>query len=281
MSPASDPKSLQADLDLALRLAEHASEVILPKFRRCAVEIKPDGTEVTAADRSAEEVIRDVLGRERPGDGVLGEEFPERVAAEGISRQWIVDPIDGTAAFALGLPTFGTLIALMEGGEPVVGVIHLPAMGETTYAAIGLGCWWRPSPGEPAERVRVAPPTPLGEAYASTTNPRSSDIVSRPGQVRYRLGTLIRSAGKFRFVGDCVQFALVCRGRLHVAFDSMMAPWDIAALVPCIEEAGGVASALDGSRPGIVFSRSVLSSCDPELHREVLRVLTPDETDPE
>jgi histidinol-phosphatase len=273
MMTAPDRKS---DLDLALRLADHASEAILPKFRRCAVEWKPDGTEVTAADRAAEEVIRDLLGRERPDDGVLGEEFGERASAPGCNRRWVVDPIDGTAAFALGLPTFGTLIALLEDDEPVVGVIHLPALGETTYAATGLGCWWRQAPGEEPERVRVSHPVPLAEAYASTTNPRSSDIVALPGQVPYRLGLLIRSVKKFRFVGDCVQFALVCRGRLNVAFDSVMAPWDIAALVPCVEEAGGIASALDGSRDRIVFSRSMVSSSDQALHDEVIRVLNPE-----
>ncbi|QDV33263.1 inositol monophosphatase family protein [Tautonia plasticadhaerens] len=266
------------DLELALRLADHAAEAILPKFRRCAVEWKADGTEVTAADRAAEEIIRELLERERPDDGVLGEEFGERASRPGNHRRWVLDPIDGTAAFALGLPTFGTLIALLEEDEPVLGVIQLPAIGETTYAATGLGCWWRPTPGEPAERVRVADPAPLSQAYASTTNPRSSDIICAPGHVPYRLGLLIRSVKKFRFVGDCVQFALVCRGRLNVAFDSVMAPWDIAALVPCVEEAGGVASSLDGSRDRIAFNRSLVTSSDPALHAEVLRTLNPDES---
>lgn len=265
------------DLELALRLADHAAEAILPKFRRCAVEWKADGTEVTAADRAAEEIIRDLLERERPDDGVLGEEFGERGSKPGNDRRWVLDPIDGTAAFALGLPTFGTLISLLEKDEPVVGVIQLPAMGETTYAATGLGCWWRQAPGEEPERIRVSEPVPLSDAYASTTNPRSSDIICNPGQVPYRLGLLIRSVKKFRFVGDCVQFALVCRGRLNVAFDSVMAPWDIAALVPCVEEAGGVASSLDGSRDRIVFNRSLVTTSDRSLHDEVLRVLNPDD----
>ena len=265
-----------ADLDLAIRLAEQAAEVILPKYRRCAVELKPDGTEVTAADREAEQVIRGLLERERPEDGVLGEEFGARSARPGNSRCWVVDPIDGTAAFALGLPTFGTLISLVENDEPVVGVIHLPAIGETTYAATGLGCWWRQAPGESAERVRVSGPVPLAEAYASTTNPRSSDIVSNPGEVPYRISRLIQSVSRFRFVGDCVQFALVCRGRLDIAFDSLMKPWDIAALVPCLEEAGGVVSALDGTRPRVVYNGSILSTSDPALHAEVLQVLSPE-----
>ncbi|WP_169975231.1 inositol monophosphatase family protein [Tautonia rosea] len=271
-----DPKN-HPDLALALALAAAATETILPFFRRCAVEWKPDGTEVTAADRAAEERIRDLLRQERSDDGILGEEFGEQPARNGSNRQWIIDPIDGTAAFALGLPMFGTLVALVEGDEPVIGVIHQPATGETTFAAKGAGCWWRPSPDEPPERVTVAPPVPLSEAYASTTGPHSSDIQATVGQIPFRLTHLIRSARRFRFVGDCIQHALVCRGRLHIAWDSLMSPWDIAALVPCVEEAGGVISALDGSRNRILSGRSLLSTCDRSLHEEVLRVLAPEQ----
>lgn len=265
------------DLALALALADAATETILPYFRRCAVEWKPDGTEVTAADRAAEQRIRDLLSRERPDDGVLGEEFGEHAARNGSNRRWVIDPIDGTAAFALGLPMFGTLVALVEGDDPVVGVIHQPATGETTFAAKGFGCWWRPSPDEPPEPVRVASPVRLSEAYASTTGPHSSDIQASDGQIPFRLTHLIRSARRFRFVGDCIQHALVCRGRLHIAWDSLMSPWDIAALVPCVEEAGGVISGLDGERDQILSRRSLLSTCDRNLHDEVLRVLAPDQ----
>jgi histidinol-phosphatase len=274
--PMTDPTTSHPDLALALALAGAAAEAILPSFRRCAVEWKPDGTEVTAADRAAEERIRDLLRQERPDDGVLGEEFGEQPSRNGSRRRWIIDPIDGTAAFALGLPMFGTLVALVEDDNPVVGVIHQPATGETTFAAQGFGCWWRPSPGEPPERVRVAAPVRLGEAYASTTGPHSSDLQATDGQTPYRLTTLIRSARRFRFVGDCIQHALVCRGRLHIAWDSLMNPWDIAALVPCVEEAGGVVSAFDGSRDRILSGGSLLSTCDRSLHEEVLRVLAPE-----
>ncbi|MEW4567754.1 inositol monophosphatase family protein [Tautonia sp. JC769] len=269
-----DPTS-HPDLALALTLAEAATEAILPYYRRCTVEWKPDGTEVTAADRAAEERIRDLLGKERPDDGVLGEEFGEQSGRNGSRRRWIIDPIDGTASFALGLPMFGTLIALVEDENPVVGVIHQPATGETTFAARGFGCWWRPSSVEPPERVRVAPPVPLSEAYASATGPHSSDLQATEGQIPYRLTALIRSARRFRFVGDCIQHALVCRGRLHIAWDSLMNPWDIAALVPCVEEAGGAVAAFDGSRERILSGGNLLSTSDRSLLEEVLRVLTP------
>jgi histidinol-phosphatase len=276
MMTADDPNGRKADLNLALSLADAAAEAILPSFRTCAVEWKPDGTEVTAADRAAEQRIREILGRERPDDGILGEEFGERAPAEGNARRWVIDPIDGTSAFALGLPMFGTLVALVEGDEPVIGVIHQPATGETTFAAEGLGCWWRKSSGEEPERVRVAPAVPLADAYASTTGTHSSDLKAGEGEIPYRLGALIRNARRFDFVGDCIQYVLVCRGRLHLAWDPVMSPWDIAALVPCIEEAGGVVSAPDGSRDRILRGGGLMGSCDRALLEEALRVLNPD-----
>ena len=273
--PPIDPEGRRADLDLALGLAELAAAAILPHFRRCAIEWKPDGSEVTAADRDAEALIRRHLAIERPDDGVIGEEFEERPPSEGSDRRWIVDPIDGTSSFVLGLAGFGTLVALLEGGEPTVGVIHLPASGESTYAAVGLGCWYRPGPGLEAERVRVAEGVPLAEASVSTTGPHSSDIWALGGEIPYRLIPLIRSARQFRFVGDCLQHALVCRGRLHAAIDTLMNPWDIAALVPCVEEAGGVVTGLDGRREGIIHAGSLLTSCDSTLHRALLTLLAP------
>jgi histidinol-phosphatase len=139
-------------LEFALALAETAEAEILPAFRNCAVDWKPDGTEVTVADRRAEEAMRKVIGKRLPGHRVLGEEFggPQEPTNDPL---WVLDPIDGTASFAVGLPIFGTLIAYVENGEPQLGVIHFPAMGETVYAARGEGCWSRLRGGAP-QRVR-------------------------------------------------------------------------------------------------------------------------------
>lgn len=127
-------------LEFALSLSRAAEAEILPVFRKCTITLKSDGTEVTEADRRAEEVMRSLIEKHCPKHRILGEEF-------GGSKNptndpiWVLDPIDGTTSFAIGLPIFGTLIAYLEGGEPQVGVIHFPAMGETVYAAKGSGCW--------------------------------------------------------------------------------------------------------------------------------------------
>lgn len=257
-------------LSTALELADAAETRILPHYQRCAADLKADGSEVTQADREAEQAVRALLAQRHPDHAVLGEEFGgERGAA---AQQWIIDPLDGTSAFALGLPLFGTLIAYAENGEPKVGVIHFPVLGETVYAAKGLGCWYRRR-GEAAGRVQVRAPVPLEQAVVSASGVHASDIQPGPDGSAYALTAVIRQARKFRVCGDCMQHALVCRGSLHVAIDTVMQPWDIAALVPCIEEAGGVATDLDGRRDGIVFGGSLLATCGAALHRQVLALL--------
>jgi len=186
-------------LTFALELAHAAEAEILPRFRSAAVSRKADGSDVTDADREAELAMRRLIEKRYPEDGILGEEHgalrPEA------ARQWILDPVDGTASFALGLPVFGTLIGVVENGEPVVGVVHMPAMGETLYAASGAGCWWAVG-ASPAVRTSVAPPLPLASAYVSIAGPE-------------RAGGLPAAAGRIRYGGDCIQHVLVCRGRLR------------------------------------------------------------------
>jgi histidinol-phosphatase len=259
-------------LEFALSLAEAAEAEILPVFRHCAVDWKPDGTEVTDADRRAEEVMREIIARRMPGHRVLGEEFggPDKPTTEPL---WVLDPIDGTRSFALGLPIFGTLIGYLENGVPQAGVIHFPAMGETMYAARGSGCWTRLRGAEP-QRARVGAATEVRNAYVSACGVNPSDIDPAPTGPCYRLSALIPRAKRFRFVSDCVQHALVAQGRLDAAVDAVMNPWDIAALVPCVEEAGGIVTDLEGRRDNIVWRSSLLSSATPELHGEIISIMT-------
>lgn len=267
---------LEDYLHFARHLARIAAAEIMPRYQGCAIQRKPDGTEVTEADRAAEAAIRTEIGRRYPGHQVLGEEYGGcEEATPGL--QWIVDPIDGTAAFTLGVPTFGTLIALARDGEPICGVIHLPAAGETVFAARGLGCWYQA--GEQAAcRVEVDPVRRLADAVVSATSVHSSDLCAAPGEIPYRLSRVIRGARKFRFVGDCLQHALICRGRVHAAVDPVMKPWDIAALVPCVEEAGGATTGLHGRREGIIHSPSLVAAATAELQAELLATLRPEQS---
>lgn len=264
------PSELSPLLEFALELAVRAEAEILPRFKRVTFSLKADGSEVTDADREGERAMREAIVERFPQDAVLGEEMG-RSGPESARRLWVLDPVDGTVWFTLGVPTFGTLIALLDGREPVLGVIHFPALGETVYAARGSGCWLRRGNAAP-ERVRVAGRVPLRDAFVSAGGVHGSDILPGSGRA-VNLTALIRGARKLRFVGDCLQHALVCQGRLNAALDTAMSPWDVAALVPCVEEAGGVASTVAGQREDVVFGGSLLTSCDASLHREILEVL--------
>lgn len=266
-------KQRQAFLDFALELALVAEAQILPHYQNCVINTKPDGTEVTEADHQAERAIRKMIGQRFPDHGILGEEFGLQAPHE-TPYQWVIDPLDGTAWFALGTPMFGTLIALLEDRQPLLGVIHFPVLQETVYAAKGLGCWFK-ARGAAPQRVAVNAVTSLKDAVVSASGAHSSDFFSTDGEVAYRLSALMNQAGKFRFCTDCLQYALLCRGRVHVGMDPIMNPWDSAAIVACVEEAGGIISTLSGDSDDVVFGGSLLASCGPALHEAALRALQP------
>jgi len=259
---------------LALELTRIAEREILPRFQSVAVEHKADGTEVTAADRAAERAMRAVIRKQYPSHGIIGEEGDD-VNPE--SRwQWVLDPIDGTTWFALGLPRFGTLVALLEEGEPVLGVIHLPMTSETVYASSGAGCWYQPGEEE-RTRIRVDDSVlRLSEAFVSSAGVHNSEIEPVEGHVPVHLSPVIRTAKKFRFIGDCIQHMMVAQGKIHAAVDTIMAPWDTAALIPCIREAGGVASTISGDTAHVVFAGSLVTAGHPQLHEQLLDTLSPE-----
>src|SRR5882757_2002776 len=154
-------------LAFALDLARAAEQAILPHYQRCVVSLKADGSEVTEADRGAEAIMRKMIGARFPGHAILGEEEGGAMT-RACPERWIIDPVDGTTSFAVGAPLFGTLVAFVEDDEPVVGVIHFPALGETVYAAKGLGCHFQGRGTAPVP-VRVAAAVPLPEALVSST----------------------------------------------------------------------------------------------------------------
>ena len=258
-------------LDFALQLAHAAAAEILPRFRITSVETKEDGSEVTEADRRAEAVMRDRIHLRYPTHGVLGEEGSE--TKTGAEYLWVLDPIDGTMWFTLGVPKFGTLIALLQDRQPILGVVHLPATNETLYAESGKGCWYR-GHDRLDRRVFVDRGVErIEDAFISSAGVHHSEISpgSRPGP--FQLTNIIRRANKFRFVGDCVQHMLVARGMLHAALDPRMQPWDSAAIVPCLREAGATVSTMEGEADDVVFGESLICSCSEKLHQALIEEL--------
>ena len=260
---------MQEYVDFALELARAAADVILPFYQGTfEVEMKDDRSPVTEADRRAEAAMRERIEQRYPEHGILGEEFGEKRSASKL--KWILDPIDGTVSFVNGVPLFGTLVALAEAGEPLLGVIHFAALDETVWAAKGHGCFYGKKPAAVRRCERLA------DAVVCASGMHETDIVNPKGPTDGRpvaaLGALIRRAQNFRGWGDCYGHALVATGRADVMVDPVMSPWDIAAIVPVIEEAGGKVTDLDGNRDGIIERGSLVSSAG-AIHEEVLSLL--------
>jgi len=233
-------------MDAAEAVARVAGEVALRHYHRgVTVETKKDGTPVSVADRQAEEAARAWLEKHRPEDGILGEELG--ATRPEARRRWILDPIDGTKTFIRRVPLWGTLVALAEGENVLAGAAYFPAVDELVVAAQGAGCLWN---GRPA---RVSGVSKLSEALVLTTDAR----MGTGAQIRELEGLCAR-AGLVRTWGDCYGYLLLATGRAEAMVDSIMAPWDAAALQPIIEEAGGVFTDWSGRRTA--FGGSVVAS---------------------
>ncbi|HSJ05596.1 MAG TPA: histidinol-phosphatase [Longimicrobiales bacterium] len=254
-----NPSERRELLDFAVEVAWRAGLETLAHYQTgAAAETKPDASPVTAADRAAEATARRLIEARHPGDAILGEEEGEE--REGAARRWIIDPIDGTRSFMRGVPLYGVLIALEAGDDAVLGVMHFPALQETVYAARGLGCWWN------GRRARVSAETRLQNALVLTTDVEAIERAGRgPGWDRLR-----RSAGLCRTWGDCYGYALVATGRAEAMLDPVLSLWDVAAVVPIVEEAGGVFTDWDGA-PGHRARSGVATNA--ALAEEVRRML--------
>lgn len=251
-----------AHREFALELARASGEFIRPFFARTdlAVELKADRTIVTAADRGAEKLMREMINRRFPDHGILGEEFgPERTDAEFV---WVLDPVDGTISFAAGVPLFGTLIALQHRGQPVLGIIHQPILGELVVGdGVQTICNGR--------TVRCTSTTRIEDAVLLTTGLRNIEE-HQDGPAFLELA---RRAKTFRGWGDCYGYLMVATGRADVMADPIMNPWDIAALIPVLRGAGGVITDWQGRDP--VGAKSIVAAATPELHAAVIAALNP------
>ena len=255
---------MQDLIDFATELAQASGRLILEHYQRAlagGLEVmhKPDASPVTVADREAETLMRGMIERRHPDHQVLGEEGGISGAADS-ARQWVLDPIDGTKSFMHGVPLFGTLIALLEEGLPVLGAIHLVATGELMIGAKGHPTRVNGRP------VRVRSTERLEDATFAFTD---SAQLHRLGLSEGFLA-LQRRVRIARGWGDCYGHFLVAAGRADLMVDPELNVWDVAALKPCVEGAGGRLTEITGEDPPL--GRSALSS-NGRLHAEALAVL--------
>ena len=252
MTPQSD---MQAVAELARTAGNHALDFF---SKELVVDAKPDGSPVTIADKSTEELARKWIESRFPDDGIIGEEFG--TVRPTAARRWIIDPIDGTKSFVRGVQLWGTLVALVEGDTVIAGAAYYPAIGETIVAGKGEGCWWND------QRCSVSPVGHISAATVLTTA-----VPTGGTDVRSRWDELSRRSALSRTWGDCYGYLLVATGRAEVMVDPIVSQWDIAAFVPIIAEARGVltgwtsASPFDGSAIATNFNlaheaRDILSA---------------------
>jgi histidinol phosphatase-like enzyme (inositol monophosphatase family) len=224
MSTVRNETLLQAVSDVA-RLT---GGIALAHFRtRLDVEKKRDGSPVTIADRAAEQTAREWIAARFPEDGILGEEFGP--VGDGAARRWFIDPIDGTKTFVRGVPLWGTLIGVVSRDTVLAGAVYCPAVDEIAVAAVGEGCWWNDV------RCRVSEHAEIAGATVLTTDIRFTGFPDRAA----RWSALANEAAVARTWGDCYGYLMVATGRAELMVDNLMSPWDSAALVPVVREAGG------------------------------------------
>jgi inositol-phosphate phosphatase/L-galactose 1-phosphate phosphatase/histidinol-phosphatase len=247
---------------LAEALADAAGVVIRRYFRkRFTVDDKADASPVTIADREAEQAMRTLIEGHFPADGIFGEEFGTlRADAEFV---WVLDPIDGTKSFISGIPLFGTLIALLHRGRPVLGIIDQPISRERWR---GVADEASTHNGKPI-RTRACP-----DLAAATLFATSPDMFQGPDAAAFaRLKSRVKLT---RYGGDCYAYGLVASGFIDCVVEAGLKPYDYSALVPVIEGAGGVMTDWQGKPLGLASDGRVIAAGDPALHAAALALLS-------
>ena len=240
----SGEREVAADLELASTLADRADETTLARFGALdlRVDTKPDLSPVTDADEAVEVEIRAILARQRPDDAIFGEEQGGTPILEG--RQWVVDPIDGTKNFVRGVPVWASLIALLEDGIPIVGMVSAPALNRRWWAGRGLGAHTRAA-DSPTRRLSVSSVADLDAASLSFSDLSGwADL-----GLRDQFVTLTDAVWRVRAYGDFFSYCLLAEGAVDIACEPEVKLWDLAALDVVVREAGGEFTSVDG-RPG-------------------------------
>ena len=251
---------LKEILDAATDIAERASKIALSYFRQAIlIEMKENMTPVTIADKKTEEMMRQELSLAFPGFGICGEEFGEERTDQDLV--WTVDPIDGTRSFIKGIPLFGTLLGLLKKGEPIAGIMILPALHETYTAGTGLGTFCN------GHQIHASTKNNLESAFISVGD---TDCFEASGTQRV-LTTILERSELVRGYTDCFGHSLVLRGGLDAMIDPVISLWDVAPLACLIQEAGGQYFSFSG---GKTIKAKSFVTCGPELKAELMKVLS-------
>lgn len=254
---------LGAFTEFAVSLADVARPLAKRYFRQpLAIDSKDDESPVTIADRNIELAMREKIAAQFPDHGILGEEH----GRDGLDRDflWVIDPIDGTKSFITGMPTFGVLIALLYKGKPLIGVVDHPAMDERFIGAAGRPTLWNGRPCHTRDCRRLA------DAMLYATTP---DMFEGDNLPLFEL--VAKAARQRRFGGDCFAYALMSAGLIDAVVEGQLQPYDYMALVPMVEGAGGTITDWQGRPLNINSDGRVAAAGTPELHREILDLLNP------
>ncbi len=254
--------SLSDDIALAIRLADAAGAAIRPFWRSgFDHEAKADASPVTEADRAAEAAMRRILDAEAPRDGIIGEEYGR--SREGASRQWVLDPIDGTVSFMAGRPIFGTLIALMEGGFPVLGIIDQSIAAERWIGATGMATTLN------GRDVTTRRCRELSDAVLASTGPQYFDDHA----AEHFMALAAKTSRRTVWGGDCYNYGLLAAGHLDLVVEAGLKLHDLAALVPIVEGAGGTMCDWNGDPLHEASEGHVIALGDPARLDDVLEAL--------
>lgn len=260
-----NPSELNKLVAFANELADASASVIINYFRQSVdIEVKTDDSPVTVADRKAEQVIREHIRARFPEHGIFGEEYG-RDAGEH-QYTWVIDPIDGTKSFIGGMPTFGTLVALLENNNPVVGVINSPALNERWVGASGQNTRYNGAVCHTRQCEQ------LSQARLYCT---SIDMFTDENLERFE--ALSKTVSLRRFGGDCYAYGLLAMGFIDLVVEAQMQPYDYMALAPVVENAGGCITDWQGNRLALDMDNdtgTVLAAATPALHKQALSVLS-------
>jgi len=257
-------------LDIALEAVKMVRPYTVTAFESAkSFYIKDDKSLMTHTDLIVEKKIRQFLMSRNPDIKIMGEEF-DLENHDFFTTGWLIDPIDGTRAFLYGVPLFSTLLSYVVNNEPIIGVVSFPGLNQIIYALKDGGCWFQNGDEKPIRVRTESNKVTLANAVVSVSGIHSTTFDSREGTKAYHLSKVITSARDTIFINDSYQHIMVAMGRIDAAIDTLMKPWDIAALIPCMKEAGVVCANINGTDNNLLYGGNLLTASSQSLLDELV-----------